>query len=1166
MKKYTLFLLLLISIAFPVSAQNLWTYSPCGGTCPNYSFVAVNATGTNILTTGFGSNTPCGSGGISGMTNNGVFGYAPGNAHAYFKITPNTGYSLNVTGLTTNLRKSGSGLTLVRFAYSLDNGATWVTNGADLGIPNAGCGSGGAVNWAAFTPVNVTNPVNGIIFALYPHSPGASGGVWQINNINVTGSVSSACTVPALSSTFADISCNGYNNGSIDLTTVGGSFPFTYAWSGPASFSSTNQDISGLAAGTYTVVVTATGGCTTSTTVTIAEPAAVTATITSSTNVSCHGASDGSATVVASGGTNTYTYAWTPSGGTGTTASGLAADTYTVTVTDANGCKGSTTIIITEPAVLTASISSSTDASCNGGTNGSATVLASGGTLSYSYAWSPSGGIAATASGLAANTYTVVVTDAHTCTTSATVIISEPSPLVANISSSTDISCIGGSDGSATVVVSGGTIGYTYAWSPTGGIGASASGLLPDTYIVTVTDAHNCTSTASVILSEPTALVLTTTNTNISCNGVNNGSIDLSVSGGTFSYDYDWSNGAITQDISSLGTGIYTVTVTDVNGCTASTSDTITQPGTLGLSATHTDVSCFGASNGSIDLTVSGGVLTYDYDWSNSAITEDLSSLSAGTYDVTVTDANGCTASTSVNIAAPAALNLSSTHANVSCNGGSNGSIDLTVSGGTLSYNYDWSNTSVTQDLSGITAGNYSVTVTDGHGCTSGTSVVITEPTVLTLTTFQANVGCNGGSNGNVDLNVSGGTLSYGYLWNNGAISQDISSIPAGTYSVTVTDGNGCTGTISVNVSEPAAIDINSTHIDPGCAGVSNGSIDISVLGGIPSYTYVWSNTAITQDITDLAAGTYTVTVTDGNVCTATHSVLLTAGLGLDLSATWSNASCNGGNNGAINLTVNTGVPLFTYVWSNSAATQDISGLAAGTYTVLVTDASGCTGTYAQGIGEPGLITSSISASACGSYTSPSGLYTWTTSGLYTDTLTAASGCDSLIGVDLTITHPDVSVNALGHTFTANLSGASYQWLDCNNFMNPVIGANNQTYTSPVNGNFAVIVNQGGCADTSACMLTANTGIDEDGFAGSVHLYPNPTNGIFNISIDGLYANDITIDITDITGKQVYNQAIGTIEGSTTIPFMLTDLREGIYLLRINVNGSSKVIRFVKAN
>ncbi|MBK6821437.1 MAG: SprB repeat-containing protein [Bacteroidetes bacterium] len=302
------------------------------------------------------------------------------------------------------------------------------------------------------------------------------------------------------------------------------------------------------------------------------------------------------------------------------------------------------------------------------------------------------------------------------------------------------------------------------------------------------------------------------------------------------------------KNLNSLSVGSYTVTVTDGNGCTATLSIAIAEPLALVLSETHTDVLCNSGTTGTIDLTVSGGILPYGYNWSNGSTTEDLGGLSVGNYTVTVTDGNGCTATLSIAIAEPVALALSETHTDVLCNSGTTGTIDLTVSGGILPYGYNWSNGSTTEDRGGLSVGNYTVTVTDGNGCTATLSIAIAEPVALALSETHTDVLCNGGTTGTIDLTVSGGILPYGYNWSNGSTTEDLGGLSIGNYTVTVTDGNGCTATLSIAIAEPVALVLSETHTDVLCNSGTTGTIDLTVSGGILPYGYNWSNGSTTEE------------------------------------------------------------------------------------------------------------------------------------------------------------------------------------------------------------------------------------------------------------------------------------------------------------------------------
>ncbi len=749
--------------------------------------------------------------------------------------------------------------------------------------------------------------------------------------------------VLSLSATVTDVLCNGASTGSINLSVSGGNDPYTYLWSNGA----TSQDISGLQNGTYTVTVTDANGCEKTLSKTVNEPAVLSLSATV-TDVLCNGASTGSINLSVSGGNDPYTYLWS-NGATSQDISGLQNGTYTVTVTDANGCEKTLSKTINEPAALSLS-ATVTDVLCNGASTGSINLSVSGGNDPYTYLWS-NGATSQDISGLQNGTYTVTVTDANGCEKTLSKTVNEPAALSLS-GAVTNVLCNGAATGSINLSVSGGNDPYTYDWS-NGATTQDISGLTAGSYTVTVTDANGCEKTLTKTVTEPAVLSLSATVTDVLCNGASTGSINLSVSGGNDPYTYLWSNGATTQDISGLQNGTYTVTVTDANGCEKTLSKTVNEPAVLSLSATVTDVLCNGASTGSINLSVSGGNDPYTYDWSNGATTQDISGLTAGTYTVTVTDANGCEKTLTKTINQPAALSLSATVTDVLCNGASTGSINLSVSGGNDPYTYEWSNGATSQDISGLTAGTYTVTVTDANGCEKTLSKTINQPAVLSLSATVTDVLCNGASTGSINLSVSGGNDPYTYLWSNGATTQDISGLQNGTYTVTVTDANGCEKTLSKTVNEPAVLSLSATATQVLCNGASTGSINLSVSGGNDPYTYEWSNGATTQDISGLTAGTYTVTVTDANGCEKTLSKTITQPPAIVLSATQVNVKCNGAATGSINLSVSGGNDPYTYLWSNGATSQDISGLTAGTYSVKVTDANGCEKTLSKTITQP---------------------------------------------------------------------------------------------------------------------------------------------------------------------------------------------------------------------
>ncbi len=562
---------------------------------------------------------------------------------------------------------------------------------------------------------------------------------------------------------------------SINITVGGGTTPYTFLWSNAA----TTQNISGLAAGIYTVTVTDAHNCTALVIDTITQPnAALTIASDSITNVDCFGNADGAVSVTITGGTSPYSYHWNVAGTT-STINGLVAGTYHVTVTDAHNCTVAGNFTVTQPnAPLVIASDTITNVSCFGGA-GAVGITVTGGTTAYSYHWS-NGGTGATINGLAAGTYAVTVTDAHGCTVGGSFTVAQPSnSLQISADSITNVDCFGNADGAVSITVIGGTTPYVFHWS-NGATTQNISGLVANSYSVTVTDAHNCQFTASYNVTQPSAplTISNDTITNVDCFGNATGAISITVAGGTTAYSYHWNTGASTSSISGLVAGNYGVTVTDAHNCKVNGSFTVTQPtGALAISNdTITNVDCFGNATGAITVTASGGTTPYSYNWNTGATTATISGLIAGTYTVTITDANNCTVNNTggaYTVTQPnAALTIASdTITNVDCFGNHSGIVSITVTGGTTNYTYHWSNGATTAINSGLIAGTYGVTVTDAHNCKTTGSYTVTQPTgsLAIAGDTITNVDCFGNADGAITVTATGGTPPYSYNWNTGA-------------------------------------------------------------------------------------------------------------------------------------------------------------------------------------------------------------------------------------------------------------------------------------------------------------------------------------------------------------------------------------------------------------
>ncbi|MFN6091006.1 MAG: beta strand repeat-containing protein, partial [Bacteroidota bacterium] len=567
----------------------------------------------------------------------------------------------------------------------------------------------------------------------------------------------------------------------------------------------------------------------------------------------------GSTTALASSGTSGYTYLWN-TGSTTATINNLTAGTYTVTVTDANGCTASTNATITQPSLLTVSIPSTINVLCNGASTGSATSVASNGTGVYSYLWN-TGATTATINNLTIGTYTVTATDANGCTASTTATISQPTTLTVSIPSSTNVLCNGTSTGSATSLASNGTVGYSYLWN-TGSTTATINNLTAGTYTVTATDANGCTSSTTATITQPTLLTVSIpSTTNVLCNGASTGSATSLASNGTAGYSYLWNTGSISATINNLTAGTYTVTATDANGCTASTTANVTQPSILTVSIpSTTNVLCNGASTGSATSLASNGTAGYSYLWNTGSTSATINNLTAGTYSVTATDANGCTSQATTVITQPSALVINGSSNSTLC-GQLNGSATINASGGSGAYTYLWSNGGTSSTINNISSGGYVVTVTDGNGCTTSTTVNVGSIGGPTLAIANStNVSCFGGTNGSAQVNVSSGIGPFTYAWlPSGGNNNIANNLSAGSYSVNVTDNNGCTSSTSVIISQPTQLSVAvPTTVNVSCNGASTGSATSLASNGTAGYTYLWNNGSNSTTINNLAAGTYT--------------------------------------------------------------------------------------------------------------------------------------------------------------------------------------------------------------------------------------------------------------------------------------------------------------------
>ncbi len=711
-----------------------------------------------------------------------------------------------------------------------------------------------------------------------------------------------------------------------------------------------------------------------------------------------------------------------------------------------------------------------THVSCNGMNDGSATITISDISGDYSITWSTGETGVTSINNLSAGYYDVEVIDNLTgCSRIAIINITEPDPLLASLTS-TAVDCNGDASGSLELSVNGGTEPYTYAWD-NGESTADLQNVPAGTYSLTITDDNGCSTSLSGEVTEPfQALGSSIEHSEISCNDASDASVDVDVWGGTPFYTYAWSNGSSSQDLTNVPAGTYTVSITDNNGCSMTQSVDISNPPALSLTSYSTNNDCYGDTDGTAGVTVSGGTEPYTYNWANSDYMlsyniPELENLIADDYFLTVTDAHGCSLTETFTVTSPDALEISISGTDATSYGASDGQIELDVEGGTPPYSYNWSNGVSSEDNPDVPAGEYSVDVIDNNGCQISASIVIEQPlSALEYTYTQENVNCNGGSDGAITLHATGGVKPYTYLWSNGSTLDYLTDLQAGTYFCTLTDANNTEFVDSIVITEPAPLSFSFSTTNISCFGGNDGIIDLTVSGGTEPYRYQWYDpdyalAGIQEDLHDVRAGEYQLEVTDTNNCRSEVSVSLTQPEPIQLSLSGSDIECHGASTGTITSQVSGGEPGYSYNWSNGNTDANPVNLPAGEYMLTVTDENGCEAFDDMTLYEPSqikieLYSTPVSCEAQSDGTAEalviggSGAYEYNwntgatdseitdlTEGLYSLTVTDIFECEATDSV--IVSKNDIDCIRIPSSFTPNGDGYNDNWVIRNAYLFP---------------------------------------------------------------------------------------------------------------------------------
>lgn len=626
-----------------------------------------------------------------------------------------------------------------------------------------------------------------------------------------------------------------------------------------------------------TIEVFATGVCggeigtTTCTTPNCDAPAL---TIENINDVKCFGDGNGLINATASGGAGDYSFTLDNSPpSTEGIFTGLSGGTYTLTVIDSWGCPNSIEVTVVEPDSMFAVLEIINNVSCFNEGDASATVHIMGGTEPYMVDWS-NGQQQDTAVNLLPGSSFVFIVDANNCTDFFNFPITQPDLLELSVST-VGIGCNGTNTGSATVEIEGGVEPYFIQWDSGAGNAntATVSNLASGVYSVAVIDANGCIAVADAIINQPAGMMSSLTSTDVKCFGESSGTASAMVTGGNSPYQYQWSNGATTPDITGLPIGTFTVTITDATGCSRTDSVVVETPAELVINLSPSETLCINDPSGNVVANVTGGVPPYAYQWDNGQTTADLNNVLAGTYCLTISDANDCMAMACTDVGEPPAMVLTTVPTNAACNS-PEGMIDLEVVGGNVPYQFVWSNGQTTEDATNLLPGDYSVTVTDANNCMAEIAASISEMTAIEVDFSTDAILCKGDSTGSISINASGGLGGYSYQWtgpnNFSSDEPDLDHLFAGIYSLQIEDIAGCSFETAIEVTEPEdslALDVIAEDVS--CPGSRDGAISLVATGGTPPYLYNLNGNGFfgNPNYIALQTGIYDAIVQDNHGC-----------------------------------------------------------------------------------------------------------------------------------------------------------------------------------------------------------------------------------------------------------------------------------------------------------
>ena len=679
-----------------------------------------------------------------------------------------------------------------------------------------------------------------------------------------------------------NLKCNQDTSGRIELTANGGKPPYKFIWSN----GDTTSTIDHLAAGTYAVTITDQGIGNLIASATVTQPFPVFGEIIK-VDIPCNSGVSGEATVVPSQGVQPYTFLWSTGSTENSTTVSNPGPIY-VTITDQNNCTFVAADFILNKGQFNSTITSITNSSCHGGATGSATVTP-GIPFVAQILWS-NGDIGPTADSLAKGTYEVTVTSVDGCESKTSVEILEPSQINLKTNQKINPSCFGSENGLIALYADGGVPPYNYLWED-GSSDKTRSFLGAGDYVIQVQDAFNCKIIDTVSLINPDIMAIQLDYLNETEPGKADGKATVIITGGNTPYRYKWSNGSTIKDQENLAPGWYEVTVTDAKGCSVQ-SDMFIFNAECNLEIKSIDkqnIQCGGDFTGFIHLEIGEGIEPYTISWSNGSDTSSIDELGAGIYHATISDADGCTVNAHVTLTQPPQLLRGFIVTDVPFNGSSDGKIKVNISGGRLPYYVSVNNDLIKTysgvvEVDGLSNGLHTLIIRDGNGCEISEFFVVN---ILGCQLSAENpviqqVKCHGDSTGAICINVKNNQGNYSLAWDDESSDLCRLNLPAGLFSVHVSDDSGCQYLDTFEVKQPPLLEYNIVTIDSPTVNQSNGKISLQILGGTLPYNIKWyyngnllsQNTSILDQI---GPGEYFALIVDANDCEIlTDTIVLT--------------------------------------------------------------------------------------------------------------------------------------------------------------------------------------------------------------------------------------------------------------------------------------------------